>query len=71
MISENIYNDGKISKVYKLCHICGCKIAHLNNFARHLKSKRHKEVDYINNNRFEIQRIAPLKEPKNEIIIIK
>jgi hypothetical protein len=53
-----------------MCHICGCKIAHLNNFARHLKSRRHKEVDYINNNRFEIERIKPKKQ-NDEIIIIK
>jgi hypothetical protein len=70
MISENICNDGKAPKVYKMCHICGCKIAHLNNFARHLKSRRHKEVDYINNIRFEIERIKPKKQ-NDEIIIIK
>ena len=71
MINENIYKDTSTQKVFKMCSICGCKINHPNNFKRHLRSRRHNEVDYINNIRFEIERIAPKKEHKNEIIIIK
>ena len=71
MINENICKDIKTPKVFKLCNVCGCKIKHSNNFKRHLNSRRHKEVDYINNNRFEIERIKPKREEKNEIIIIK
>ena len=70
MISENIYKDIKTPKVFKMCHICGCKIKHPNNFKRHLNSRRHNEVDYINNNRFEIERITPKKQ-RDDIIIIK
>ena len=70
MINENIYKDIKTPKAFKLCNICGCKIKHPNNFKRHLNSRRHNEVDYINNNRFEIERITPKKQ-KDEIIIIK
>ena len=70
MISENIYKDIKTPKVFKLCNICGCKIKHPNNFKRHLNSRRHNEVDYINNNRFEIERITPKKQ-RDDIIIIK
>jgi hypothetical protein len=70
MINENIYKDIKTPKVFKMCNICGCKIKHPNNFKRHLNSRRHNEVDYINNNRFEIERITPKKQ-RDEIIIIK
>jgi hypothetical protein len=70
MDNENIYKDIKTQKVFKMCNVCGCKIKHPNNFNRHLKTRRHNEVDYINNNRFEIERIIP-KRQKDEIIIIK
>ena len=71
MENKNINNDTKTQKEFRMCNICGCKIKHPNNFKRHLNSRRHKEVDYINNNRFEIERIKPKREEKNEIIIIK
>ena len=71
MTSESIYKDIVTPKVFKMCNICGCKIKHPRNFERHLKSRRHNEVDYINNNRFEIERIKPKREENNEIIIIK
>ena len=70
MISDNIYKDTKTQKEFKMCNICGCVIKQASNFSRHLKSKRHNEVDYINNNRFEIEKITPKKQ-KDEIIIIK
>ena len=71
MISETIYKDTETKKVFKMCNICGCTIKHPNNFKRHLKSRRHNEVYYINNNRFEIERIKTKREEKNEIIILK
>ena len=69
MINENICKDIKTPTVFNLCNICCCKIKHSNNFKRHLNSRRHKEVDYINNNRFEIERIKH-KQENSEIIII-
>ena len=71
MDNKIIYKDTKTQKVFKLCNICGCKIKHPNNFKRHLNSKRHNEVDYINNNRFEIDKIKPNSDIKRDVIIIK
>ena len=71
MINENIRKDIKTPKVFKMCNVCGCKIKHPNNFNRHLKTRRHNDVDYIDSNRFEIDRIKPKKEEKNDLIIIK
>ena len=71
MINENICKDIKTQKIFKLCNVCGCKTKHPNKFKRHLNSRRHNEVDYVNNNRFEIERIKPKREEKNEIIIIR
>ena len=70
MDSKVAVEDEKLKRNHEICNVCG-SCYDKSNRARHLKSKRHNEVDYINNNRFEIQRIAPQKEPKNEIIIIK
>ena len=65
MENKNINNDTKTQKEFKICNICGCTIKHPNNFKRHLRSKRHNEVDYRNNNRFELERIfKEIKECK-------
>jgi hypothetical protein len=55
---------------YILCNLCGSIFYGKGNKARHEKSVKHKLADYINNNRFEIERIKP-KPEKNEIIVIK
>ena len=40
MISENIYKDIKTPKVFKMCHICGCKIKHPEQFQKTFKLKK-------------------------------
>jgi hypothetical protein len=55
---------------YELCNVCGSYYNKANR-ARHIKTRKHRDCDYINNNRFEIERIKPKREEKNEIIIIK
>jgi hypothetical protein len=71
MNKNNFINEDDLKNKYKMCNICG-SIQHVKNYARHLKSKYHIRVDYINNNRFEIERMNINKNNnKNEIIIIK
>jgi hypothetical protein len=53
-----------------MCYVCG-SFYDKSNRARHIKTRKHRDCDYINNNRFEIERIKPKREEKNEIIIIK
>ena len=52
MDHKHIYKDIKIQRRFKICNVCGCKIKHPDNFSRHLKTRRHNEVDYIDNNLF-------------------
>ena len=70
MNKNNFINVDKLENKYKMCHICG-SIQHVKNYARHLKSKYHLRVDYINNNRFEIERMNINKNNNNELQIIK
>ena len=53
---------------YELCNVCGSYYNKANR-ARHIKTRKHHDCDYINNNRFEIQKIEPKKEQNNVIII--
>ena len=52
----------------ELCNVCGSYYNKANG-ARHIKTRKHRDCDYINNNRFEIQKIKPKREDKNIIII--
>jgi hypothetical protein len=46
---SNIENDAiKIKRKIIMCSICGCK-QYTSNYARHLKTKKHKEADYADN----------------------
>ena len=51
-----IFNDVKDGNKFKFCQICGC-YQYVNNFARHRNSKKHQQVDYINNHCFEIKKV--------------
>ena len=62
--------DETIKHNHELCHVCG-SCYDKSNRARHIKIRKHRDCDYINNNRFDIERIQPKKEEKNEIIIAK
>ena len=67
---ENIQKDETKKYIFRICQTCGCKL-HSHNFSRHLRTKKHKEVDYINNKIFNVQKIEPKTKQKNEVIFIK
>ena len=46
---------------YELCNVCGSYYNKANR-ARHITTRKHRDCDYINNNRFEIERIKPKRE---------
>ena len=68
-IEEKIGNKLK-NKKYLLCNICGC-VLYKTNKSRHEQTIKCLGKNYLDNNRFEIERIKPEREDKNEIIIIK
>ena len=60
---SNIENDVE-KKTYKFrtCNICGCK-QYSTNFARHVRTKKHKEADYADN-KFEVEKYEPPQKKK-------
>ena len=46
----------KDGKQKELCNICGSRY-HPSGRARHLKTKKHNDADYINNKIFEVKKI--------------
>ena len=69
MNSISASKDEKIKHNHEMCYVC-CSFYDKSNRARHIRTRKHRDCDYINNNRFEIERIKP-KQEKSEIIIIK
>lgn len=67
--SENIVKDGKRQYATRVCNVCGCR-QYANNFARHLRTKKHQEVDYANNQKFEITRVEPQEKKNNSNVLI-
>ena len=65
-----ISKDVEYEYSFKVCPICGCR-QYTNNFARHVRSKRHRQVDYVNNNRFEITKIKPKDDKSTDVIFKK
>ena len=63
-------NDFNLQKEVKLrnCCVCGCRLYN-KNFARHLRTKKHKEADYAVN-KFEIEKYEPQPKKKNDYIIL-
>ena len=57
---SNIENDVKKIRKIITCPVCGCK-QYSTNFARHVRTKKHKEADYADN-KFEVERYEPLKK---------
>jgi hypothetical protein len=64
-----IEKDVEKKNYYKTCSICGCK-QYSNNYARHLKTKKHKQVDYANQ-KFEITKYEPPQSKKTEYLILR
>jgi len=54
---------------YMTCNICGCK-QYTTNFARHSRTKKHKEADYADN-KFEVEKYEPPPKKKNDFIILR
>ena len=67
---KHVNNEEKINKKFRICNICGSR-QHTSNFARHLKCKKHKDVDYVTNLKFEIVREEPKERPKQDYLILK
>ena len=62
--NNNLYKEGKSQYKLKACKLCGCNLQS-KNFARHLKTKKHKDVNYAYN-KFEIEKYEPPTNKKNE-----
>ena len=64
----DIIKDVKKAYKFRTCNTCGCK-QYTTNFARHVKTKKHKEADYADQ-KFEIQKYEPPQTKKNDFIIL-
>ena len=60
----NLYKEVKNPHKLKACALCGCNLQS-KNFARHLKTKKHKDVDNAYN-KFEIEKYKPPTKKKSE-----
>ena len=68
--SSNIVKDvEKKTYNFRTCNVCGCK-QYTTNFARHLKTKKHKDVDYAYN-KFEIEKYEPPVNKKSDYLILR
>jgi hypothetical protein len=66
---SNLQNDvEKKIYIFRTCNVCGCK-QYSTNFARHVKTKKHKEADYAYN-KFELEKYEPQPKKKNDYIIL-
>ena len=60
----------EVKKAYKhrTCNVCGFCL-YSKNFARHSRTKKHKEADYACN-KFEVEKYEPPPKKKNDFIIL-
>ena len=56
MLGKNNEKVEKTESQKELCNICGSRY-HPSGRARHLRTKKHNDADYINNRIFEIKKI--------------
>ena len=61
--------EAKVGYKLKACTLCGCTL-HSKSFARHLKTKKHKDVDYAYN-KFEIEKYEPSANTNSDYIILR
>ena len=66
-IISNIEKDVAKPYNFRTCNICGCK-QYTTNFARHSRTKKHKEADYADN-KFEVEKYEP-QSKKNDYVIL-
>ena len=64
----NINKDVKKSYKFRTCNICGCK-QYTTNFARHARTKTHKEAYYADE-KFEIEKYEPRAKKNKDVLII-
>ena len=67
---EDILENKLRNQHYMLCRICGC-VLYKSNKSRHQKTIKCLGKNYLDNNRFEVERIKPSKEDKHEIVSVK
>ena len=68
--NHNIEKDvEKRAYNFRTCNICGCK-QYTTNFARHSRTKKHKEADYADQ-KFEIEKYEPPVKKKSEYLILR
>ena len=65
---KDIENNVKTGYKFKICNICGCK-QYSNNYAVHLRTKKHQEVKYANE-KFEITKGEPPKRQTKEVFLL-
>ena len=65
----NLYKEAKSQYKVKVCALCGCSLQS-KNFARHLTTKKHKDVDNAYN-KFEIEKYEPPVKKKSEYLILR
>ena len=66
---SNIEKEVKKTPKFRTCDICGCK-QYTTNYARHTKTKKHKEAYYVYN-KFEVEKYRPPISKKNDYLILK
>ena len=67
--SGGIQKDVKRTHKIITCHLCGCK-QYTTNYAKHIKTKKHKEADYACN-KFEVEKYEPPLSKKNDFLILR
>ena len=66
---SNIEKEVKKTPKFRICDICGCK-QYTTNYARHTKTKKHKEAYYAYN-KFEIEKYKPPAKKKTDYLIMR
>ena len=67
--SCDLCKEAKTQYRLNACNLCGCSLQS-KNFSRHLKSKKHKDVDYAYN-KFEVEKYRPPISKNNDYLILK
>ena len=67
--NSNLYKEAKTQSKLKACYLCGCSLQS-KNFARHLKTKKHKDVNNAYN-KFEIEKYEPPTNKKKDFIFLR
>ena len=69
MDKNNLDKEVKVQSKLKTCNLCGCNLQS-KNFARHLKTKKHKDVDRAYN-KFEMEKYEPPASKNTDFIVLR